>query len=182
MIFCLKERNARKINSHQWIFSALCKVLSPTVCIILDGGSMISPTAIYELWKNVVFDDRVGCAISNTKAFNNMGIKQALNPLVGFQKFEHQLANMFQRPFQTLTQLQSSVTRGGLFAYRLGALSGVDDDVEDDSPLNHYFNIEKAGLGSNAQQHSLFYFNRFLAEEKLLSWALLTSRRGWKTI
>jgi chitin synthase len=185
MIFCLKERNARKISSYRWIFSALCKVLSPTVCIILDGGSMLSPTAIYELWKNVVFDDRVGCAISNSKAQNNMGIPgiiHAFKPLIGFQKFEHQLANMFQQPFETLTQLRSGVTRGGLFAYRLAALSGVEDDAENDSPLNHYYDIEKARLGSNAEQRSLFYLNRGLVEEKILSWALLTSRRGWKTI
>jgi chitin synthase len=173
MILCLKEKSQKKINSHRWVFSAFCKELSPAVCVLLEAGSILSSTAIYELWKNVVSDDRVGCAISNSKVFTG-NTWQGLSPLVGFQKFEHQLSNMLQQPFDTLTQLRSGVTKSGLFAYRLAALS----DEDDDTPLNDYYGIEKL-IG---QEISLFLGIRFLVEEKILSWALLTSRFAWKTI
>jgi chitin synthase len=63
MILCFKEKSQKKINSHRWVFSALCKELSPAVCVLLEAGSIISSTAIYELLENVVFDGRMGCAI-----------------------------------------------------------------------------------------------------------------------
>jgi chitin synthase len=174
MILCLKEKSQKKINSHRWVFSALCKELSPVVCVLLPAGAMLSSSAIYELWKNVVFDDRVGCAISHSKVFTG-SISQGLsNTLIGFQKFENQLENMLQQPFDTLTQLRSGVVRGGLFAYRLVALS----DKDGETPLSEYYGIEKS-LG---KETSLFWATRFFVEEKILSWALLTSRFAWKTI
>ncbi|RKP24984.1 chitin synthase-domain-containing protein, partial [Syncephalis pseudoplumigaleata] len=32
ILFCLKERNAKKINSHRWFFNAFGQVLKPNVC------------------------------------------------------------------------------------------------------------------------------------------------------
>lgn len=39
MVFCLKEKNAKKINSHRWCFNAFGPVLQPNVCILLDVGT-----------------------------------------------------------------------------------------------------------------------------------------------
>ena len=40
ILFCLKERNQKKINSHRWFFSAFGPILQPNVCILLDVGTM----------------------------------------------------------------------------------------------------------------------------------------------
>ncbi|RIA83049.1 Glycosyltransferase Family 2 protein [Glomus cerebriforme] len=36
VLFCLKEENAKKINSHRWFFNAFSNKLDPKVCILLD--------------------------------------------------------------------------------------------------------------------------------------------------
>lgn len=38
MIFCLKELNKKKLNSHRWCFNAFCPQLRPNVCVLLDAG------------------------------------------------------------------------------------------------------------------------------------------------
>lgn len=35
MIFCLKEKNAKKINSHRWFFNAFGPVLQPNIWCVL---------------------------------------------------------------------------------------------------------------------------------------------------
>src|ERR1700739_402088 len=39
MIFCLKQKNSKKINSHRWLFNAFGRILNPEVCILLDAGT-----------------------------------------------------------------------------------------------------------------------------------------------
>src|SRR6266478_1473481 len=51
IIFCMKERNQKKINSHRWFFNAFGPILQPNVCILLDVGTMPGPGSIYHLWK-----------------------------------------------------------------------------------------------------------------------------------
>lgn len=50
IIFCLKEQNKKKLNSHRWCFNAFCPQLKPNVCILLDVGTRPSGTSIYSLW------------------------------------------------------------------------------------------------------------------------------------
>ncbi|KAG9320649.1 hypothetical protein KVV02_002351 [Mortierella alpina] len=51
ILFCLKEKNAKKQNSHRWIFNAFGQVLPPNVCVLLDVGARPGSTSIYHLWK-----------------------------------------------------------------------------------------------------------------------------------
>lgn len=51
VLFCLKERNQKKINSHRWFFNAFGSILNPNVCILLDVGTKPSSTSLYHLWK-----------------------------------------------------------------------------------------------------------------------------------
>jgi chitin synthase len=70
MIFCLKEQNKKKLNSHRWFFNAFGPLIKPNgeslygafptqhltaynspVCILLDVGTKPTGTSIYELWK-----------------------------------------------------------------------------------------------------------------------------------
>lgn len=43
MIFCLKEKNLKKINSHRWFFNAFCPLINPKVTVLMVNN-MISPT------------------------------------------------------------------------------------------------------------------------------------------
>lgn len=67
IVFCLKEQNKKKLNSHRWFFNAFGPLVKPngmydrlthctstdeyTVCILLDVGTKPTGTSIYELWK-----------------------------------------------------------------------------------------------------------------------------------
>lgn len=51
MIFVLKEKNAKKINSHRWFFNALCPLVNPRVCALIDVGTKPEEKSLYYLWK-----------------------------------------------------------------------------------------------------------------------------------
>ena len=39
IVFCLKEKNQKKINSHRWFFQAFGRVLDPNVWVLIDAGT-----------------------------------------------------------------------------------------------------------------------------------------------
>ena len=70
VVFCLKEQNKKKLNSHRWFFNAFGPLIQPNsecyrlpyawykllrfdvlVCVLLDVGTKPTGTSIYELWK-----------------------------------------------------------------------------------------------------------------------------------
>ncbi|WP_172575442.1 chitin synthase [endosymbiont GvMRE of Glomus versiforme] len=51
VIFCLKEKNSKKLNSHRWAFNAFASQLNPEVCVLLDVGTKPYDNSIYRLWK-----------------------------------------------------------------------------------------------------------------------------------
>jgi chitin synthase len=50
MMFCLKQENQQKINSHRWFFQAFGDYLQPNICVLLDAGTKPGPASIYHLW------------------------------------------------------------------------------------------------------------------------------------
>ena len=60
MLFCLKEKNQKKINSHRWFFQAFGRVLDPNICVLIDAGTKPGGSSIYHLWK--AFDLEPMCA------------------------------------------------------------------------------------------------------------------------
>jgi hypothetical protein len=51
MIFCLKQKNSKKINSHRWLFNAIGRQLDPEVCILIDAGTKPGKRSLYYLWQ-----------------------------------------------------------------------------------------------------------------------------------
>lgn len=62
MIFCLKQKNAKKINSHRWLFNALGRHLNPDVVCLLDAGTKPGKRSIYYLWEAFHHDKHLGGA------------------------------------------------------------------------------------------------------------------------
>ena len=56
IMFCLKNKNTKKLNSHRWSFNAFAACLNPNICILLDVGTKPSKTSIYHLWKGILFN------------------------------------------------------------------------------------------------------------------------------
>ena len=168
MIFCLKEKNQRKLNSHRWFFNAFGKALSPNVCILLDVGTKPGPDSLYHLWKAFDTDSSVAGACGEIKAAKGKGWVGLLNPLVASQNFEYKMSNILDKPLESVFGY-ITVLPGALSAYRYYALQ---NDVTGHGPLSQYFKGETL----HGRDADVFTANMYLAEDRILCWELVAKR------
>ena len=167
MLFCLKEKNQKKINSHRWFFQAFGEVLDPNICVLIDAGTRPGRKSIYDLWK--AFDREPQCAgaCGEIKAMLSKG-KNLINPLVAAQNFEYKMSNILDKPLESTFGF-ISVLPGAFSAYRYVALQ---NDKTGQGPLEKYFAGEKMH-GANA---GIFTANMYLAEDRILCFELVSKR------
>ncbi|KAL0639315.1 hypothetical protein Q9L58_001541 [Maublancomyces gigas] len=168
MIFCLKERNQKKINSHRWFFQAFGRVLDPNVCVLIDAGTRPGGTSIYHLWKAFDINPQCAGACGEIKAMLGTGGRALLNPLIATQNFEYKMSNILDKPLESVFGF-ISVLPGAFSAYRFTALQ---NDANGDGPLEKYFKGEKMH-GSDA---GIFTANMYLAEDRILCFELVSKR------
>ncbi|KAI0553569.1 glycosyltransferase family 2 protein [Xylaria curta] len=168
MIFCLKERNQRKLNSHRWFFNAFGKALNPNVCILLDVGTKPGTNSLYHLWKAFDTDSNVAGACGEIKAMKGKYGNYLLNPLVASQNFEYKMSNILDKPLESVFGY-ITVLPGALSAYRFHALQ---NDETGHGPLSQYFKGETL----HGQHADVFTANMYLAEDRILCWELVAKR------
>ncbi|KAJ4362988.1 Chitin synthase, class 2 [Neocucurbitaria cava] len=168
MIFCLKERNQKKLNSHRWFFNAFGRALNPNVCILLDVGTKPGPKALYHLWKAFDTDSSVAGAAGEIKAAKGKAWLGLLNPLVASQNFEYKMSNILDKPLESVFGY-ITVLPGALSAYRYHALQ---NDHTGHGPLSQYFKGETL----HGQDADVFTANMYLAEDRILCWELVAKR------
>lgn len=168
MIFCLKEKNQKKLNSHRWFFNAFGKALSPNVCILLDVGTKPGENSLYHLWKAFDTDSNVAGACGEIKAAKGKGWLGLLNPLVASQNFEYKMSNILDKPLESVFGY-ITVLPGALSAYRYYALQ---NDATGHGPLSQYFKGETL----HGQDADVFTANMYLAEDRILCWELVAKR------
>lgn len=177
ILFCLKERNQKKINSHRWFFEAFCPALQPQVCVLVDAGTRPEPKAIYHLWRVFDRNPRVGGACGEICADpkGRWGLGWALlNPIVAAQNFEYKISNILDKTTESLFGAVS-VLPGAFSAYRYSALL---NDEYGRGPLGSYF------LGENplGNDPDVFTSNMYLAEDRILCFELLAKTRAAWTL
>ncbi|KAI8799273.1 chitin synthase-domain-containing protein [Cladochytrium replicatum] len=166
IIFCLKEKNQKKINSHRWFFNAFGPLLRPNVCVLIDVGTKPSGTSLYHLWKTFDRDPSVGGACGEIYAELGKGCSNLLNPLVAAQNFEYKISNILDKPLESVFGY-ISVLPGAFSAYRYVALQG--------KPLQMYFHGESMHGGAD-----IFAANMYLAEDRILCFELVTKEtQAW---
>ncbi|KAA8570687.1 hypothetical protein EYC84_000085 [Monilinia fructicola] len=149
MLFCLKEKNSKKLNSHRWFFNAFGRALTPNICIMLDVGTKPGGNSLYHLWKAFDTDSNVAGACGEIKAMKGKGWLGLLNPLVASQNFEYKMSNILDKPIESVFGY-ITVLPGALSAYRYHALQNDHTDV--------------------------FTANMYLAEDRILCWELVAKR------
>lgn len=186
MLFCLKEQNAKKINSHRWCFEAIAQVLDPNVVVLLDCGTQPSGKSLYNLWKEFDTDPRVAGACGEIKA--KLRKRQIVtNPLVYAQNFEYKISNILDKPTESVFGF-ISVLPGAFSAYRYVALQ---NDINGRGPLEKYFKGEflhgSGDLDPEDDEYELkrnmlkeeagiFTSNMYLAEDRILCYELVAKR------
>ncbi|KAI0738834.1 glycosyltransferase family 2 protein [Daedaleopsis nitida] len=168
VIFCLKEKNQKKINSHRWFFNAFGPILEPTVCVLLDVGTMPGPTSIYHLWKSFDINSNVGGACGEIVALKGKYGLNLINPLVAAQNFEYKMSNILDKPLESVFGY-ITVLPGAFSAYRYFALK---NDATGQGPLQKYF-LGETMHGAGAD---IFTANMYLAEDRILCWELVSKR------
>lgn len=113
VLFCLKEKNAKKLNSHRWFFNAFSPLLNPNVCVLLDVGTRPGGKSIYHLWKAFDHNSSVGGACGEIKAMKGKAWKALLNPLVAAQNFEYKVVSPRFASADTLLDVQYSGQANG---------------------------------------------------------------------
>lgn len=58
LMFCLKQKNSKKINSHRWLFNAFGRLLNPEVAILIDAGTKPGRRSLLALWE-AFYNDKV---------------------------------------------------------------------------------------------------------------------------
>lgn len=168
LIFCLKEKNQRKLNSHRWFFNAFGRALNPNVCILLDVGTRPGGNSLYHLWKAFDTDSNVAGACGEIKAMKGKLGANLLNPLVASQNFEYKMSNILDKPLESVFGY-ITVLPGALSAYRYHALQ---NDETGHGPLSQYFKGETL----HGQHADVFTANMYLAEDRILCWELVVKR------
>ena len=167
MLFCLKEKNQKKINSHRWFFQAFGRVLNPNICVLIDAGTKPGKDSIYHLWKAFDIEPFCGGACGEIKAMLSSG-RKLINPLIATQNFEYKMSNILDKPLESAFGF-ISVLPGAFSAYRYLALQ---NDKSGQGPLEKYFAGEKLH-GANA---GIFTANMYLAEDRILCFELVAKR------
>ncbi|KZV84311.1 chitin synthase [Exidia glandulosa HHB12029] len=176
IIFCLKEQNKKKLNSHRWFFNAFGPLTNPNVCVLLDVGTKPTGTSIYDLWKCFDSHSNVGGACGEICVDTGKGCSLLLtSPLAASQNFEYKMSNVLDKPLESVCGY-ISVLPGAFSAYRYKALQNGPNGK---GPLASYFKGETMHSGG-PNGAGLFERNMYLAEDRILCFEIVTKKNeGW---
>jgi chitin synthase len=168
MLFCLKQKNAKKINSHRWLFNAFGRILNPEVCILLDAGTKPGQKSLLYLWEAFYNDKNLGGACGEIHVMLGKRWKKLVNPLVAAQNFEYKISNILDKPLESSFGYVS-VLPGAFSAYRFRAIMG--------RPLDQYFRGDHTNPEAKGDKGidgmNIFKKNMFLAEDRILCFELV---------
>ncbi|KAH9987664.1 glycosyltransferase family 2 protein [Xylariaceae sp. FL0662B] len=168
LLFCLKQKNSKKINSHRWLFNAFGRILNPEVIILIDAGTKPGPRSLLALWEGFYNDKDLGGACGEIHAMLGKNGRKLLNPIVAIQNFEYKISNILDKPLESAFGYVT-VLPGAFSAYRFRAIMG--------RPLDQYFHgdhtLSKILGNKGIDNMNIFKKNMFLAEDRILCFELV---------
>ncbi|KAJ3078324.1 Chitin synthase, class 2, partial [Rhizoclosmatium hyalinum] len=163
-IFMLKDKNAKKINSHRWFFNGVCKVLEPEVCVLLDVGTKPTKESLWHLYRTFQRNENVAGACGEVYVELGNHWQNLMNPLVAVQNFEYKISNILDKTLESVCGY-IAVLPGAFSAYRYQALQGA--------PLDSYFKGEVLHNGLSIGKPNVSESNMYLAEDRILCFELV---------
>ncbi|CAG8553718.1 20774_t:CDS:2 [Cetraspora pellucida] len=159
ILFCIKEKETKKINSYRWFFNAFCPVLRPNICILIDVGTEPDPN--------------IAGACGEIVVEKGKGYIKLLNPIVAAQNFEYKMTNILDKPFESVFGYITTLPEA-FSAYRYIALQNtINDKGEIEGPLASYF---KGEISNVKKGRNIFSANMYLTRDRILCLELVTKR------
>ncbi|OMJ95123.1 hypothetical protein SteCoe_1485 [Stentor coeruleus] len=149
LIFCIKQLNKRKLNSHRWFLEGFCDIINPKFIMMLDVGTRPKRKGLYSLYEAMRKDPRLaGCCGEIVPI-----VPKKFNMIVNAQIVEYKLSHLMDKALESVIGYVS-VLPGAFSAYRMECLN--------DTVLEKYFHSQYN------PQMTLFNANMYLAEDRIL--------------
>ncbi|MGL6341184.1 MAG: glycosyltransferase family 2 protein, partial [Waterburya sp.] len=170
IIFCIKEENAGKLDSHWWFLNHICPLVEPKYFIQTDVGTVAGDRTMYRLRQTLEHD--ANCAAANACILTS----PPSNPLKALHAWQYATFVWDKTMDWSMQALGGyvDVIPGQFAMFRWVALSAFPTVTEpkNHSPLERYFR----GL----QQLPPLESNLFLAEDRVLGFEILTNpQKNW---
>ncbi|KAI9204452.1 chitin synthase-domain-containing protein [Polychytrium aggregatum] len=101
-VLLMKEQSQKRLNSHRWFLSGICKSLKPETCMFLDTGVAPMPDAFLRLHRSLSANPRIGVCCGEIAVETSIQGCELLNPLVAAQNFEYKVTHLLDHPFESL--------------------------------------------------------------------------------
>ena len=155
-MFCIKQRNDGKINSHKWFFLGICKYLKPEYTMLLDIGTRPDNYAIQKLYQYMLYHPRAGgvCGEIEVDFSREEEISYSSYFVQAAQYYEYKLGHTPDKACESYFGF-TSVLPGAYSMFRWRAVKGT--------PLDTFFkNVNSTEAPSCAAA------NEYLAEDRIM--------------
>lgn len=178
MMFCLKEHNGGKIDSHMWFYEVFANYFArlqqeDLYVFNIDSGSRPAKKAILKMVERMDLSEHCAGCCSEIAVAEPLKPKNLFcNWIIPAQAVEYRLGTIIDRPFESLTGTVS-VCPGAFNAFRWSALSPPDVPQWDlTRPIAPYF----GSLRDQLKAPPLRYANMYLAEDRLLCFEIMCAK------
>ena len=160
LVFCVKQKNKRKLNTHLWFFGGFCKLIDPKFVMLIDVGTKPFGKSLCALYDTMKTNDLIAGVCGEIAPMD----PEYSNIIVCGQAVEYTFSHIFDKALESCYGY-IGVLPGAFSAYRWEAINGSPLEVD-------YFTTM-----TRPEIMNCYYSNIFLAEDRVLSLAIV-SRPG----
>ncbi|KAI8604976.1 chitin synthase-domain-containing protein [Dissophora ornata] len=179
IVFCLKERHTKKLNSHRWFFNALCPLLKPRITLLTTAGTKIGNGSLFHLWNAFDKNPHTAGACGEIRVAKGFLWWKTLNPIIAAQIFEYKVSSVLEKPFESIFGY-ISVMPGALVAYRYEAL--LPEPISGKGPLTAYFEPDYLVFSDDHREVGEVLQYSYFAEDQILPFLVTTRRNAQYTM
>ena len=158
MMFCLKEENQKKINSHKWAFEDFVELLQSNIVTLIDADNMPGSDSINKIWRGSR-NLQMGGACGEIKTDIGRFGKNLINLVVASQNFEYKMSKVLDKTTESHFGFITALP-GAFSAYIFEAVKG--------QPLEKYIYGEKM----ESEQENLHFFHQTCIWQKIVFYVL----------
>ncbi|KAG0214021.1 Chitin synthase, class 2 [Mortierella sp. NVP41] len=179
LVFCLKERHTKKLNSHRWFFHALCPLLEPRITLLTTAGAKIGNGSLFHLWNAFDRNPHTAGACGEIRVAKGLLWWKVLNPIIAAQIFEYKVSSVLEKPFESIFGY-ISVMPSALVAYRYETL--LPEPISGKGPLTTYFEPDYLVFSDDHRDVGEVLEYSYFAEDQILPFLVATRPRAQNTM